>query len=133
MRTYHNYIAGAWTQSVSGRTFENRNPANRDEIIGLFQRLHDEGQTIVIVTHEEDIAGYAQRIVRLCDGRIISDHPTDEDPIHQEYLNRAVLAGAHGVVAVGVAVAAGRRRGVAALDPVLCVLVAAHGVILRGG
>jgi putative ABC transport system ATP-binding protein len=63
-----------------------------EEIIGLFQRLHDEGQTIVIVTHEEDIAGYAQRIVRLRDGRIISDHPTDEDPIHQEYLNRAVLA-----------------------------------------
>ena len=37
MRTYHNYIAGAWTPSVSGRTFENRNPANHGEVIGLFQ------------------------------------------------------------------------------------------------
>ena len=36
MRTYHNSIAGAWTPSVSGRTFENRNPANHDEVIGLF-------------------------------------------------------------------------------------------------
>jgi len=37
MRTFQNYIAGAWTPSVSGRTFENRNPANNDEVIGLFQ------------------------------------------------------------------------------------------------
>ncbi|MBC7771382.1 MAG: ABC transporter ATP-binding protein, partial [Pyrinomonadaceae bacterium] len=53
-----------------------------EEIIALFKQLHDEGQTIVIVTHEEDIAGHAHRIVRLRDGRIISDHPTDKDPIH---------------------------------------------------
>jgi len=37
MRTFQNYIAGAWTPSVSGRTFENRNPADNDEVIGLFQ------------------------------------------------------------------------------------------------
>ena len=37
MRIFQNYIAGAWTPSVSGRTFENRNPANNDEVIGLFQ------------------------------------------------------------------------------------------------
>jgi len=35
--TFHNYIDGAWAPSRSGRTFENRNPANRDELIGLFQ------------------------------------------------------------------------------------------------
>ena len=37
VRTHQNYIAGAWTPSVSGRTFENRNPANHDDLIGVFQ------------------------------------------------------------------------------------------------
>jgi acyl-CoA reductase-like NAD-dependent aldehyde dehydrogenase len=37
VRTFQNYIAGAWTPSVSGGTFENRNPADNDEVIGLFQ------------------------------------------------------------------------------------------------
>ena len=37
MQTYQNYIAGDWTQSVSGRTFEDRNPADEIDVIGLFQ------------------------------------------------------------------------------------------------
>jgi putative ABC transport system ATP-binding protein len=57
-----------------------------EEIIGLFNQLHAEGQTIVIVTHEEDVARHARRIVRLRDGRVFSDFPTHEDPIHREYL-----------------------------------------------
>ncbi len=62
------------------------------EILGLFEELHDEGQTIVMVTHEEDIAGHAQRIVRLWDGGVYSDCPTQADPIHQEWLNRTATS-----------------------------------------
>ncbi|HLO41303.1 MAG TPA: hypothetical protein VK176_09790, partial [Phycisphaerales bacterium] len=39
-----------------------------------------------------DIAGHAERIVRLRDGRIVSDFPTSEDPMHQAYLKRAAEA-----------------------------------------
>jgi len=60
-----------------------------DEIIELFRLLHVEGQTIIVVTHEEDVAGHAERIVRLRDGKIVSDHPTDEDPTHRAWARRA--------------------------------------------
>jgi putative ABC transport system ATP-binding protein len=43
------------------------------EILGLFQDLHDSGQTIIVVTHEEDIAMHAHRIVRIRDGVVESD------------------------------------------------------------
>lgn len=43
------------------------------EIMTLFDELHDQGNTIVIVTHEESIAEYTQRIVRLRDGKIEGD------------------------------------------------------------
>jgi putative ABC transport system ATP-binding protein len=68
----------------------NLDSATSDEIIALFKTLHREGQTVVIVTHEEDVAGHAERIVRLRDGRILSDHPTRSDPIHQAFLGRAL-------------------------------------------
>ena len=44
-----------------------------EEIMGLFARLHDEGQTIIMVTHEPDIAAHAERVVTLKDGKIASD------------------------------------------------------------
>jgi len=43
------------------------------EIMDLFTGLHSQGKTIIMVTHEEDIAGYAQRILRLRDGRLERD------------------------------------------------------------
>src|SRR6185436_7791616 len=36
--TYHNFIDGSWVPSVSGDLFENRNPANTDDLIGVFQK-----------------------------------------------------------------------------------------------
>ena len=44
-----------------------------EEIMGLFARLHGEGQTIIMVTHEPDIAAHAERVVTLRDGKIASD------------------------------------------------------------
>ncbi len=43
------------------------------EIMELFSKLHDEGATVVVVTHEEDIAAFTGRIIRFRDGQIISD------------------------------------------------------------
>jgi putative ABC transport system ATP-binding protein len=45
------------------------------EIMALFQELNDEGVTILIVTHEPDIACYAKRLVEVRDGRILRDEP----------------------------------------------------------
>jgi putative ABC transport system ATP-binding protein len=45
------------------------------EIMGLFEELHKKGNTIILVTHEEDIARHSTRIVRLRDGLIESDTP----------------------------------------------------------
>ncbi|GAB6391110.1 MAG: ABC transporter ATP-binding protein [Treponematales bacterium] len=44
------------------------------EIMGLFQKLNDEGKTIIMVTHEPEVAAYTKRIVTLRDGAIVSDN-----------------------------------------------------------
>jgi len=44
------------------------------EIMKLLVELNDEGRTIVLITHEEDYAAYAKRVVRLRDGLIVGDH-----------------------------------------------------------
>jgi putative ABC transport system ATP-binding protein len=46
------------------------------EILGLFERLHKAGKTLVFVTHDENLAGHAERIIRLLDGRIDQDYRT---------------------------------------------------------
>lgn len=48
------------------------------EIMGLLEEIHSKGNTIVLVTHEEDIAQHAHRIVRMRDGLIEDDYPNPE-------------------------------------------------------
>jgi putative ABC transport system ATP-binding protein len=51
----------------------NLDSKSTEEIIGIFQQLNDSGITMVIVTHEEDIAKHCKRILRFKDGLVISD------------------------------------------------------------
>ncbi|HWW61809.1 MAG TPA: ABC transporter ATP-binding protein [Thermoanaerobaculia bacterium] len=47
------------------------------EVMALFQELNDEGATIVLVTHEPEVAAYAKRVVEVRDGRIVRDHAVE--------------------------------------------------------
>ena len=49
------------------------------EVIELMRRLHRGGQTIVLVTHAAEVAAAAERVVRMCDGRITEPEPADGD------------------------------------------------------
>lgn len=51
----------------------NLDTASSVEIMELFTKLHQEGATVVLVTHEEDIAAFAHRVIRFSDGQIQSD------------------------------------------------------------
>ncbi len=46
-----------------------------EEILTIFEGMHSEGRTVVLITHEPDVGGRARRLVRIRDGRIISDEP----------------------------------------------------------
>lgn len=48
------------------------------EIMGLLEEIHSKGNTIILVTHEEDIAQHAHRIVRMRDGLIEDDYPNND-------------------------------------------------------
>ncbi len=56
------------------------------EIMGILEDIHKAGNTIILVTHEEDIAQYAHRIVRLKDGEIYSDAPNEHIASAKELL-----------------------------------------------
>jgi putative ABC transport system ATP-binding protein len=51
----------------------NLDTATSLEIMRLLVELNDAGRTVVLITHEDDIAGFAKRVVRLLDGRVVSD------------------------------------------------------------
>ncbi len=49
-----------------------------EEVMALLQELNDGGMTIVLITHEHDIAGHARRAVQMRDGRVVSDTPVEQ-------------------------------------------------------
>jgi putative ABC transport system ATP-binding protein len=48
------------------------------DIMGLLDEIHRNGNTVIVVTHEEDIARHAARIIRLLDGEISHDYPNEK-------------------------------------------------------
>jgi len=56
------------------------------EVMGIFQELNEQGLTVVVVTHEPDIAEHARRIVTFKDGQVLSDQPLSRRRLAREEL-----------------------------------------------
>jgi len=71
------------------------------EIMGLFQQLNDMGKTIIMVTHEPELAAYTKRIITLRDGELVSDKPVAQrlsasDDLAKWKKTHAILSGGEG-------------------------------------
>ena len=55
----------------------NLDTASSDEVMAIFKKLHQEGRTVILVTHENDVAERAERIIRMKDGQVVSDEQFD--------------------------------------------------------
>ncbi len=54
-----------------------------EEVMAIFEHMHQDGRTIILITHETDIGAHAHRIVKLRDGRIVDDHSVNKELIQQ--------------------------------------------------
>jgi putative ABC transport system ATP-binding protein len=55
----------------------NLDSRSTDDVLEIFAELHAQGRTVVLITHEDEVADRAGRVVRLGDGRVLSDQPND--------------------------------------------------------
>ena len=69
------------------------------EVLGIFGRLSDQGRTVILITHEQDVAAHARRVIRISDGTILSDEVTDSDSAERVRLIETVRVALAGLAA----------------------------------
>jgi len=79
-------IVGSPSIILADEPTGNLDSRSGEEIIQIFQELNDGGITIVLVTHDENIAHHAKRIARLRDGVVVSDQPVTERVLASEII-----------------------------------------------
>lgn len=55
----------------------NLDSSSTKEIMGILRKLHSEGRTVIIITHDDEIAAQAKRIIRIMDGKIVEDYENE--------------------------------------------------------
>jgi putative ABC transport system ATP-binding protein len=68
----------------------NLDTRNGLEVLGLFQRLHREGRTLIMITHDRAVAEHARRLIVLKDGRVLQDEPVAQPRDAETELKRYV-------------------------------------------
>jgi len=72
-------LVGKPTILLADEPTGNLDSRTSEEILALFDDLYARGQTIIMVTHEPDVARHARRVIRMRDGKVMSDLPTEQD------------------------------------------------------
>jgi putative ABC transport system ATP-binding protein len=60
-----------------------------EEVLEVFQNLNEQGKTIILVTHEPDVAFHSKRILRFCDGQLEKEESVDDPTQAEEVLQMA--------------------------------------------
>ena len=68
----------------------NLDSRSSEEIMGILKDLHEEGRTVILITHDNGIAARAKRVIRISDGRIIDDYMNDKETMAHADTNKNI-------------------------------------------